>query len=66
MSNLDEDANLRAILRRGRKQHFIEIRRGRLASMRVRMSEAIALADSLVDHVEQQQTKAEEWKGWRR
>lgn len=66
MSSLDETANIYTVLRRGRKQHYIEIRRGHLASIRVRMSEATDLADSLVDLVEQQQAKAEDWKGWRR
>lgn len=66
MSRMNEDARLHTYLRRGRKQHYIEIKRGHLASLRVRMSEAIDLADSLVDLFEQQQAKAEEWKGWRR
>lgn len=52
MSQMNEDAHLYAKLMRDGRRRYIIIQRGKLASMRVRMSEATALADQLVDIIE--------------
>lgn len=53
MSHMDGDATLFAHLAGKHDDPHIMIRRGKLVGIRVRMSEAIGLADSLVDLFEQ-------------
>lgn len=52
MSQTNNEARLFAVLKRDRRQAYILIKRGKLMAMRVKMSEAIGLANSLVDITE--------------